>query len=135
MKRFHILFITKSHYTLPKRSPRVTFQLLRGQLNDFPKNDFMPFKLINPQSTVHSKRYHYTFKIWGYHNILSKRFHINDFLYYIQDHTSFIHIHSWQRCFSLLSQGFIFILFMYNARLIGLPKEESLYYHLITCTI
>ena len=56
IKRFHIQFITQSHYTLPKRTPRVDLQWLRIQLNDLPKDYLTLFQTINPKSTIHTRR-------------------------------------------------------------------------------
>ena len=55
MKRFHIQFITKLQYTILQKSSRVSFQWLRGQLNHFPKDYFMSFKLTNFQVIIHTR--------------------------------------------------------------------------------
>ena len=56
MKRYHILFLTKSSCTLPKRVYQGCLQRLRGQLNKFPKDEFIPFHPTTPKASIHTRR-------------------------------------------------------------------------------
>ena len=128
MKRFHIQFIIKSQYTLQKWFCGVALQWLRGQINYFPKDDFLLFQRTSPKSIIDTRRIPIT--TFNFKDIIT---------FFIKGSTkmtffaifkiiliSHIYIHD-KGCSNLLSQGFIFIHVLRKGHRSTQTRNTSLY--------